>query len=398
YWPVSYQFGDPTVISNRGLPLSGVRFSEIMRGVGEIRASLQLADDEVRALYPWDKVIPRKTGIVVVRDVFDDSTGTWISEAVQHYIVLAAPRDPETGRMEIMGLTIEAAWARRLITKAITWSGVDQTTIAADLLDPTKWSKTALGPNPWPGWITVDPPTNPTGVTRDFSYADGQESNLLEAHQNRSQLATNSYEWTTKPRVLSGTDAASANTFRIQYVLGFPKLGRLLTDTSPAPRLRYDRNGGGNVVSYKYQHDGSQCANIVWGRGKGYEDLQAKTVVSVPEWLNGFLQSETRFSDPDVESVSTLADYCNRFLLERLGSEQFLAKLTLRGDRAPFFGTYVIGDEVTLDTNDSTWPDDMLGPDGFLSLDSRIFGWTVTPPQGGTAETVELVISGGDLA
>lgn len=398
YWPVSYQFGDPTVISNRPLPLSGVKFSEIMRGVGEIRGSLQLADDEVRALYPWDKVIPRKTGIVVVRDVFDDATGTWISSPIQHYIVWAAPRNPETGRIDIMGMTVESLWARRLVTKAISWAGVDQTTIAADLLDPTKWSQIALGANPWPGWITIDPPTNLTGVARDFSIAQSQETNLLEAHQNRSQLATNAYEWVTKPRVLSGTDAASANSFRLQFILGFPQLGRQLGDVAPVPRLRFDRAGGGNVISYQYQYDGTQVPNIVWGRGKGYEDLQAKTLVTNPEWTSGFLQTEARFSDPDVELVPTLTDYTTKYLLEKLGSEQFLAKLTLRGDRPPFFGSYLIGDAVILDTNDSTWPDDLLGDDGFISLDSRIFGWTVSPPQGGEAETIELVISGGDIS
>jgi hypothetical protein len=397
YWPVSYQFGDPTVISNKSLPLSGVKFSEIMRGVGEFRASLQLADDEVRALYPWDKIIARKTGIVVVRDVFDESTDHWISTAVQHYIVFAAPRDPETGRMEILGMTVEALWARRLVTKAISWAGADQTTIAADLLDPTKWSQIPLGASPWPGWITIDPPTNFTGVARDFSIAQGQETNLLEAHQNRSQLQNNSYEWTTKPRVLSGTDAASANTFRLQYILGFPQLGRQLGDIAPVPRLRFDRFGGGNVTSYKYQYDGTQVPNIVWGRGKGYEDLQTKSLVQNPEWTSGFLQTEDRFSDPDVEVQATLDDYSNRHLLERLGSEQFLAKLTLRGDRPPYFGSYAIGDGVILDTNDTTWPDDMLGDDGFLSLDTRIFGWTVTPPQGSSAEDVELLIGRGDV-
>jgi hypothetical protein len=398
YWPVSYQFGDPTVISNKSLPLTGVKFSEIMRGVGELRASLQLADDEVRALYPWDKVIPRKTGIVVVRSVYDDASQTWISTAVQHYIVWSASRDPRTGRMNIMAMTVEALWARRLITKAMTWTGVDQTTIAADLLDPTKFSQIALGVGIWTGWITIDPPTTMTGVIRTHSYQQGQETNLLEAHQNRSQLATNSYEWTTKPRVLSGTDAASADTFRLQYVLGFPYLGRQLGDLANVPRLKFDKEGGGNVLSFGFQYDGTIVPNIVWGRGNGYEDIQVKALVVNTEWDFGFLQTEARFSDPDVEVQATLVDYCNTYMVERLGSEQYLASLTIRGDRPPYFGTYTIGDAVILSTNDTTWPDNFYGTDGYVSLDSRIFGWTVTPPQGDNAETVQLMISGGDIA
>lgn len=400
FWPVSYQFGDLTVISNAPLPLSGPKFSWVMRGVGELRASLQLADEEVRAIYPWDKVIPRKTGIVAVREVYDAQAARWVSSVFQHYTVWAAPRNPHSGRMEIVAYTVEGLWARRLITRAISWVGVDQATIAADLLNPALWSLIPLGGVMWPGWITVDPPGNLTGVARTFSYDEGQETNLLEAHQNRSQLSTNSYEWTTTPRLLSGTDAASAEAFRLQYVLGFPFLGRQLGEDYPVPRLRFDRNGGGNVVSFGLQYDGSNVPNIVWGRGNGYEANQVKTqvqntdVFGNDEWDYGFLQTEARFSDPDVKSVNTLQDYCFRYMWERLSSEQFVTSLTIRADQAPFFGSYTLGDQAVLETNDLTWPPDWYNSDGYVELIARIFGMVVTPAQGDQAEKVELLISG----
>lgn len=397
YWPVSYQFGDPTVISNAPLPLSGVTYSEIMRGVGELRATLQLADEEVRALNPWDKVIPRKTGIVVVRETYDPNAQAWFAVPQQHYVVWAAPRNPETGRMTILGLTVESLWARRLITKGITWASVDQAEIAADLLDPALWSQIALGGGMWPGWINVDPPANTTGVIRSFSYKTGQETNLLEAQQNRSQVS-NGYEWRTSVRVLSGADAVSANTFRLQFVLGFPQLGRQLGDVAPVPRLRFDREGHGNVLTFGYNYDGSDTPNIVWGRGNGYEDLQVKALAQNTEWLFGFLQTEARFSDPDIILASTLAERCYQYMWEQLSGEQFVASLTIRGDLPPYFGSYVIGDTVIIDTNDVTWPDSFYGPDGFFSLDSRIFGWTVTPPQGNQSETVRLLVAGGDIS
>lgn len=397
YWPVSYQFGDPTVISNSPLPLSGVQMSEVMRGVGELRGSLQLADPEVRALYPWDKVIPRKTGIVAVREFFDPNGNRWIAEPFQHYIVWAAPRNPITGRMEIVAQTVESLWARRLITKAITWSSVDQTVIADDLLNPAVFSTVALGAGMWPGWITVDPALNLTGVIRSFSYPAGQESNLLEAQQNRSQV-NNGYEWRTAVRVLSGTDAVSATTFRPQLVLGFPRLGRQLGDIAPVPRLKFDTRGNGNVLSFAYQFDGSQVNNIVWGRGNGYEDIQVKANAQFDEWQYGFLQTEGRFSDPDVKQASTLLDYCFRQIWQELSGEQFIGSLTLRGDQPPYLNSYGIGDDLILDTNDATWPTDFYGPDGFLSLTTRIFGRSITPPQGNQAEIVKLVVTGGDIS
>lgn len=396
YWPVAYIAGDPTVISNVPLPLSGVQLSEIMRGVGELRATIQLADEEVRTIYPWDKIIPRKTGIVAVREVFDPVGVVWVSSAVQHYLVWAAPRDPQTGRMSIQALTVESLWARRLITKAITWANVDQAAMVADLLNPASFSQVALGGGDYTGWINVDAPSNTTGVLRSFSYDDNQETNLLEAHLARSKV-DNGYEWRTSVRVQSGADAVSASSFRCQYVLGYPRLGRQLGDLAALPRLRYDRAGGGNVLDFAYAYDGTEVANIVWGRGNGYEDLQVRALVTNPEWLFGFVQTEARFSDPDVRVQATLTDYCNQYMWGKLGSEQFLSALTIRGDRPPYFGSYTIGDDVIIDTNDPTWPTDLYGADGFLSLTSRIFGWVITPPQGNNSEKIKLVVTGGDI-
>lgn len=395
YWPVAYQFGDPTVISNVPLPLGGVQFSEVMRGVGQLKGSLQLADPEVIALYPWDKVIPRKTGIVVVRQVRDDIAQDWVAHAVQHYTVDKATPDPHDGRLLIEATTVEGRWARSLITKAMTWNNVDQTEIAADLLDPALFSLIALNPGLWPGWITVDPPTAPTGVLRVFDYAERQETNLLEAHQNRSQLATNSYEWITKPTVLVGEDAGSASVFRVQYVMGFPRLGRTLADEPPIAYLQYDTRGIGNVVQFERVYDGSNVVNIVWARGNGYEDLQVKAVATNPEWDQGFLRSEGRFSDPDVKDVDTLTSYAYKQIWQSASSEQYIARLTLSANKYPTFGTYDIGDEMVLATNDPTWPPDLYNADGYVELLVRVYGWTVTPPQAGQAEMIELLVAGG---
>jgi hypothetical protein len=400
YWPVNFALGNLTVISNMPLPLSGVAFSKAMREVGELRASLQLADDSVRKLYPWDKIVPRKTALVVVREERTPS-GQWVSQALDSYTVYAAPSSPATGRMEIVAhSTVEAQFARRLITRAMTWNLQDQTTIAADLCDPAKFSLLPLGASPWPGWVTVDPPTAPTGVARTHSYEEGQETNLLEAHQARSQLATNSYEWTTGLRILSGSTATSAQAFRPVYVMGFPMLGRRRTADFPMPVLTYDREGRGNVLSFDVRRDGTGVPNVVWGRGDGYEDLQIKDKIEnvdqygKREWEYGYLQSEERLSNPDVSNVSTLRDHMYRLMWDRLGSERYLAKVTVRGDLPPYFGSYVIGDDLLIRTNDPTWPPDWYEA-GWVYLPGRIYGWTVRPPQGDQSEQIELLVGGG---
>lgn len=398
YWPVNYVNGDPTVIGNASLPLGGVQCSVGMRAVGQLKGSLQLADQGVRDLYPWDKVVPRKTGIVAVRTTQDPLTGTWGTSWIEHYLVTAAPTDPATGRMSITGITVPGLWARRLITKAKTWTGVDQQQIAADLLDPTIWSKIALGANPNTGWINVDPPTVPTGVARTFTYVDGQETNLLSAHQDRSQLATNSYEWTTTTRVLSGVDGEGASSFRCQFVLGYPKLGRQIGQLQPVPRLLYDVNGTGNVLSFAPKNDASSVSNIVWGRGNGYSDFQTKTQVQYQpngtnEWNLGFLQTEGRFSNPDVTDVNTLNDQCYQQMYQSLSNQAFIANLKIRGDLFPYYGSYVIGDQMILNTNDVTWPPDYYSASGYFESLVRVYGWTITPPEGQSSETVDLLLA-----
>jgi len=396
YWPVSYQFGDLTVISNAPIPMSGVSMSEVIRGVGEFKGTVQLADPEVRALNPWDKIVPRKTGIVAVREVLDPVLDSWIATPVQHYVVWGAPRDPQTGRMTVTAQTVESLWARRLITKLVTWDDVDQATMAADLLNPAVFSQVALGGAPWPGWITVDPPTDLTGVVRDFTYQEGQETNLLAAHQDRSQVV-NGYEWRTSVRVLSGVDAVSASAFRLQFVLGYPQLGRRLGSLAGLPRLRFDREGSGNVLEVNYPWDGSDVPNIVWGRGNGYEDLQVKSLVLNPEWQYGFLQTEDRFSDPDIKVQSTLDAKGTQRIDEALSGERYITGLTIRADRPPYFGSYILGDDLIFETNDLTWPPDFYDEHGFTALSARIFGWVITPPQGSQSEQVKLLVTGGDV-
>lgn len=398
YWPVKYVNGDPTVIGNAPLPLGGVQCSVGMRAVGQLKGSLQLADPTVRALYPWDKVIPRKTGIVAVRSTQDPVTGTWGTSWVQHYLVTAAPTEPATGRMKITAVSVEGLWAKRLVTAAITWTGVDQQQMAADLLNPAVFSKIALGANPNTGWINVDPPVTPTGVTRTFTYVDDQETNLLSAQQDRSQLATNSYEWTTTTRVLSGTDGESAQSFRCQFVLGFPRLGRQLGQIYPVPRLLYDINGTGNVLSFQPQNDATNVTNIVWGRGNGYADLQVKTQVQyqpggVNEWNLGFMQTEGRFSNPDVSDVGTLNDQCYQQMYTSIGNQAFIANLKIRGDLFPYYSSYVVGDQMILATNDVTWPPDYYAVSGYFEQLVRVYGWTITPPEGSTSETVDLLLA-----
>jgi len=485
YWPVNYYRGDPHVIGNAPLPLSGVTFSQVMKGVGELRAALQLADPDVRAMNPWELVLPRKTGIVVVRSVVVDAeAGTYAHDVVWHGVVWKRGPNPSTGRWEITARTVEYNWARRLITGPmaggdLVWAQKDRTLIVQDLLTPAQFSQ--VGPpstygtatatvnaatldrvivntsdigdipigsyvrvraldgtyrtnaagttdifyvintefgggisavvvtplfaslsvigdvveviNLWPGWVNVDLPTHMTGRLHDFSYKRDQQTNLLTAHQDRSKV-DDGYDWCTSVRVLSGTSALDAASYRCQYVMGYPRLGREY-GVDEIPRFTFRVSGQGNVLEADPIYNGEGVANVVWGQGAGYDtDALRAQATNTSDWVNGFMITEERYSNPDVSRSDTLESYTVAALVQTYANEQYLSGVTVRGDKPPFFGTYALGDDALFSTDDWTNAD---GPNGDRDTTylTRIMGWTVTPPEGTNSETVRLLLAGG---
>lgn len=489
YWPVNYYLGDPYVIGNAPLPLSGVSFSSLMKGVGELRASLQLADAEVRAMNPWELVLPRKTGIVAVRSVLvDEDEDMWEHAAVWHGTVWERKPVPATGRWEITARTVEYSWSRRLITGPMAggdliWAQADRTEIVQDLLTPelfsqvgppdnnaevlatatsgannrvnvattdaplfpvdsylriikadgtfrksvdgatsvfrvtgqtpvgggntwllvtpltddvTQLGETVINVPLWPGWINIDKPTHMTLQVHDFSYKRDQQTNLLTAHQDRSKVA-DGYDWYTSVRVLEGGSAIDAISFRCQYVMGYPRLGREY-GVDDIPRFTFRVSGQGNVLDATPVYNGEDVANVVWGQGNGYDTDALRAVATYSEdWANGFLITEDRYSNPDVSRSDTLEAYTIARLVQSYASEQFLGGVTVRGDKPPYFGTYSLGDDALYSTDDWTNADGANGDRDTTYL-TRIMGWTVTPPEGTNSETVKLVLAGGQEA
>lgn len=408
YWPCNYLNGDPTIITNAPIPLSGVQFSVVARGVGEMQCTLQLADDEIRSRNPWELFVQRKTGIVVVRTVRNRDTGGLDHTPVFHGILWSQPTDPATGRMALTFQTVESLWAHRKITgpppmgfrdgngnilPGMNWSQVDQAQIARDLLDPSKFSQVGALPGQFPGWINVEGPSGNTGVLRDMSYPRNSETPLLTAHQDRSKVI-NGYEWFTTQRVLTGNDAYNAGSFRVQFVMGYPRLGRAYSSGAEIPQFTYHVDGRGNVAKIAYAANGIDVANVVWGTGSGFDDDALRVFARYPaDWSNGFFVTEDTYSNSDVSIASTLQDQTNSKLIQSFTNERYVASVTLRGDLYPYFGSYAIGDDCLFTSDDWTLQDQ---PDGSRELTyvSRIMGWRVTPPEGENNETVDVMLAG----
>lgn len=484
YWPVNYYLGDPTVISAAALPLSGVNFSRVAKGTGELKGSLQVSDAAVRAMNPWELVVPRKTGIVAIRSARVSTDDVEVHTIAFHGVVWAAPVDDATGRMEITARSIEYNWAQRLITGPmaggdLVFAQSDRLFIVQALLDPVQFSQlgpesvtaisvatgvpgtadrvliatadapgfpvgtyvqvtdnngdlrlsaagdttvfrvtsqvpaggtTAIVVTPnmnqisqvgdtlhavvlFPGWVNVDPPTIPTGQLHDFTYTRDQQTNLLEAHVDRSKVS-DGYDWYTTVRVLDGADPYQASSYRVQYVMGYPRLGREY-GVDEIPRFSQYIDGRGNVISATAVYDGSDVRNVMWGQGAGYDEATLRALsTNSTDWANGFMMTEGRYSNPDVSVATTLQEYTNAALIQSYANERFLSALKVRGDMPPYFDTYSIYDDVLYTTDGWGNPD---RPDGSRDLTflSRIMGWTVTPPEGTNSETVELLLASG---
>jgi len=486
YWPVNYFLGDPTVISAAPLPLSGVKFSQVMKGTGELRASLQLADPDVRAMNPWELIIPRKTGIVVVRSTMFPGDESEVHQAMWHGVVWAAPTNDSTGRMEITARTIEYNWAQRLITGPMSGGDLvfaqkDRTTIVQDLLTPERFSQVGPATNLgvaeasfdastttfvtptaeaanittggyvtivdvtgvrrtttsgfpafrviaqsapsggqvtitftpasssatriddvmtgialFPGWVNVDKPTRMTGQVHDLTYKRDQQTNLLEAHQDRSKVG-DGYDWYTSVRPLSGTDAYNATSYRVQFVMGYPRLGREY-GVDDIPRFTFYVDGRGNVATAgATQYDGSGVRNVMWGAGAGFDEATVRALATnSSDWASGFMITEGRYSNPDVSVAATLEAYTAAALIQSYANEQFIQSVVVRGDLPPYLNTYTLGDDA-LYTTDGWGNRDQVDGTRDVTYTTRIMGWTVTPPEGANNETVELLLAGGSL-
>lgn len=284
-----------------------------------------------------------------------------------------------------------------VVSQPTAWLNTDQQQIAADLLNPAKWSQVPVNPGNFPGWITVDPPTVPTHVIiQSFGYELNAQTSLLQAHQDRSTL-DNGYEWYLELDVLDGANAGAANAYREQFILGYPRTGRQIANGDPVPVFTSRRDGTGNVVTYKPANDGSTVANIVWGQGSGFQSSAVQALaVDSSQWNVGFLQTERQYQNTTISDQPTLQAYTNAQIVLDLANEQYISGLTVRGDLSPTLDTWELGDDVIFMADDYVWPDAQDGNPAAL-FTTRILGYVCTPPEGDKSEQVQVIMNGGDL-
>lgn len=331
------------------LPLGRVRFTCARNGAGTFSASLAIGDTRVARQGPISATIPGRTAMYVLRD----------GEPLYGGIVWTRRYKASEGHIEIGGAEWWSYFHRRFITTTAEFSQVDQLEIARSLVS------TAQAEPDGDIGVFLDA-GHTSGRLRDRTYVGTELKPVGEAVEQLSA-------------VLDGFDFRSAveldanGDLRKRLAMGYPALGRDVEDTG----LVFEMPGP--VVDYEWPEDGSSMANTVHAVGADH----LRSTASVANRA-GWPLLEAAASYTDVSRQNTLDDHASADL-DALDEPVTLPGFTVRGDIEPVLGSYTVGDEARLRVTDSRFPDG-------AEFTSRITSYTVTPPQGDMAESVQITL------
>ena len=256
---------------------------------------------------------------------FDGATGIFIERDG----VIVGGGIPWTYRADIGSNTLTvnfAGWLsylrRRTLRATLVYSGVEQTTIATNLID---YAEGVPG-----GAIGITHAATATGVTRDRTYRWWEHHNVGEQIERLANVNNGFHfrfdtEW-------QPADTIPTIVFRTSY----PPLGRLTTHV-------FDTDV--NCALAQVDGDGSGIVNsvLVAGEGEGRGRVTA-TRVNADAWNTApLLQRVLSFST--VRSRTHLVAHGDRMIAQ--GAEVAnRIRLDVHPDTPPNFGSYTVGDRV----------------------------------------------------
>lgn len=268
--------------------------------------------------------------------------------------------------LELSGAGLWSAFGRRVLAETRTYTAVDQLTITEDLVLWTQGAGnpafgTSSGDDLGDLSITVD--TNTSGVTRDRTYFGWELKPVAEAVEQLSEVDGGFDFWVD---VGWNTDRTSlGRTFHTAY----PRRGRT---TEIVLEL------GANIEDYGLDVDAGLLSTRVHAVGEGEGQDMLRTTASAPGSTYPLLEETMALKD--VKELATLEGHAQRRLKTRKNPVTSPSLLQVRlGPTLPF-GSWVLGDTVTLRIDD-----------GWVSVDGlyQIEEWTLNLDADG-AERIDM--------
>lgn len=295
---------------------------------------------------------------------------------------------------QVTGQRCDVVLRRRTIRSTLAFTQIDQNDIFRDLLraavsQPTLFSSPSVTqswevPSRIPWWRYG---TAKSGVLRDRLETPGNTDSGYPglARKIIGQMIQNLTELGDEPgtstlpgpeyRLLYSLDAAT-NEPRVMWDIDYPTVGVKVSN----PGRKSFEWPGGNISSIKAAGDGSAMGNrvaVLGGEVAGTRAVgDADKLVSDP--VNALPYLEIVLSDQATELGTLEAKAAGGVagaMKPNLG-----VNITVRGDRAPYLGTYLIGDAVKLKVRKGNRPTTVR--------DVRITGLDVQVDRTGNTETV----------
>jgi hypothetical protein len=336
------------------LPLSEVEFTVSLNDAGPFSAKLPLSDRRVQKLDPLGSTQPGRTALYVDRD----------GVLIWGGILWSRKYDSDTRTLEIDGAEFWSYFKRRFITSAVNYSNLDQITIASNLLTLAQSASHGnIG-------VLVNPDAVTSGVNRDCVHYSFELKPYSEAIEEFATLD-------------DGFDFA----IDVSYVGGVPT--KIWRPAAPRRGRSVSQSGWvfdypGNIMGYDYNEDATEQATALYVVGAGEGDDMAQSSLIAQALLDaGYPLLDGSISVKDTTDPVVLASRA-RAESRAMSGVVTVPEATVRADRDPVLGSYIVGDNARLTIADSArFPT-------ALDVFQRITGFTVTPPEQGSAESVSI--------
>jgi hypothetical protein len=339
------------------LPLSNVRFGEILNGAGSFSATLPLAvpaatsstTQTSAAQLLTSSSVPERTALFVERD-----------GAIVWGGIIWTRRRGKSRSAELAGAGFWSYFRRVNLRSELFYTNVDQLTIFRGLINA---AQAATGAN-----IGVTVGAETSGVLRTRTYLRYEVPVIADAAE---QLAAvdNGFDF--------AIEVAAGPTKRL--VLSYPRRGRQASSTNVA------FVDGKNLLSYDVVEDGTRSARVVTALGAGDGDRMLISTQSRTDLIDaGFPATTYVASHKSVTLQSTLDAHALAEVNARAVTPEFWTLQVDPEDPDGGFGSFTVGDDAIVEIgDDENFARQSDGLPGYRKY-QRIIGWEMAVADSGT--------------